>query len=194
VPIQTAVDLRTVSECAESTLEDVQSLNPELRRLATPDRAFTLNVPLGKGEALTQCLDKIPPDQRVRFRTHVVGRGQTLAAIGRRYGVRISDIAEANGISTKRRLSTGAELIIPIEYTGATSTRTASATRSATRTASAAPSRGMKVSYKIKPGDTLSTIASQYGTSVRDLRSWNRIRGSGIIAGETLTIYTDRKF
>src|SRR5262245_7156348 len=112
VPVKYAVDLRTVSECADTTLDTVQLLNPELRRLATPaDRTFNLNVPSGKGEAMLACLEKIPVGQRVRFRTHTVARGQTLASISRRYGVRAADIASANGITVKKPLSRGTELI-----------------------------------------------------------------------------------
>ena len=193
VPVHTAVDLRTVSECADTTLETVQQLNPELRRLATPDRSFRLNVPVGKGQTLTECLDKIPPEQRVRFRTHVVGRGQTLASIARRYGVRVADISQANNISASRsrRLRRGTELIIPIEQSATARQRGGVAVASRTETA---PKRGTRISYRIKPGDTLSTIATQYGTTVRDLRTWNRLRGSSIAAGDTLTIYTHRKF
>ena len=54
--------------------------------------------------------------------------------------------------------------------------------------------KAVRVSYRIKPGDTLAAIASQYGTTVRDLQSWNGLRGSRIAAGDTLTIYTSRKF
>jgi membrane-bound lytic murein transglycosylase D len=197
VPVKYAVDLRTVSECADTTLDTVQQLNPELRRLATPaDRAFNLNLPVGKGEAMLACLEKIPVNQRVRFRTHTVARGQTLASISRRYGVRMADVASANGISTKKPLSRGTELIIPIDYTRATTpVRRASASAATTGTAVAARAEGpaaraTRVSYRVKPGDTLVSIASQYGTTVRELRTWNRLRGSQIVAGATLTIYT----
>jgi membrane-bound lytic murein transglycosylase D len=194
VPIKYAVDLRTVAECADTTLDIVQQLNPELRRLATPaDRSFDLNVPAGKGQALLACLDKIPADQRVRFRTHVVARGQTLASISRRYGVRMADIAQANGISLKKRLSRGTELIIPIETTHAAPVRRAAVGAGTVVHARAevpAPVHQTRVSYRVKRGDTLVSIASQYGTTVRELRNWNRLHGSQIVAGARLTIYT----
>lgn len=191
VNLQTAVDLRTISECAETTLDTVRLLNPELRRLATP-AAFDLNVPEGKAQSLRECLDKIPPERRVRFRTHVVARGQTLASIARRYGVGASDIAQANAIPPGKKLGRGAELIIPIP--AERTTTMASARPRTTAVAQTSLSNGKRISYRIKPGDTLSTIASQYGTTVQDLRKWNRLRGSGIAAGDTLTIYTNRTF
>jgi len=197
VPISTAVDLRTVSECAQTTLDDVRLLNPELRRLATPaNRDFHLKVPQGKAETLRECLDKIPPEQRVKFRTHTVARGQTLAAIARRYGVRAADIAQANEISVTNRLAKGTELIIPIpaEQTAVATVATARVRQASNIRTPERASNGRRISYRIKPGDTLSTIATQYGTTVSDLRKWNRLRGSGISAGSTLTIFTNRTF
>ena len=53
---------------------------------------------------------------------------------------------------------------------------------------------GTRISYRIRRGDTLAGIASQFGTTVRDLQHWNGLRGSRIVAGATLTIYTQRGF
>ncbi|HSD67130.1 MAG TPA: lytic transglycosylase domain-containing protein, partial [Vicinamibacteria bacterium] len=45
VPIEGAIDLRVIAECAGEPVEEVRALNPELRRLATPaDRIFPLRV------------------------------------------------------------------------------------------------------------------------------------------------------
>src|SRR6185295_5313703 len=142
-----------------------------------------------------ECLAAVPADQRVRFRTHVVARGQTLATIARRYGARTKDIAEANGISVKKRVAIGTELIIPIDPKVKTaSVRPAAAREEAAAAAEPSKSGPARVTYRIKPGDTLAAIASQYGTTVRDIQSWSRLRGTRIAAGEKLTIYTPRKF
>jgi membrane-bound lytic murein transglycosylase D len=52
-----------------------------------------------------------------------------------------------------------------------------------------AESRG-RVRYRIRPGDTLGSIAAHYGTTVRDLQAWNGLHGTRIAAGGVLTIYT----
>jgi membrane-bound lytic murein transglycosylase D len=44
----------------------------------------------------------------------------------------------------------------------------------------------------VKAGDTLGAIASQYGATVREIQSWNGLRGTRIAAGNVLTIYTSR--
>ena len=45
---------------------------------------------------------------------HVVKRGDTLYAIARRYGVSVSAIVQANGLTNPRRLNVSQKLIIPV--------------------------------------------------------------------------------
>ncbi len=188
VSVDGAIDLRHVAECAGHPLDEVRALNPALRRLATPaGRRFDVRVPPGTGESTRACLDDLPAEKRVAFRRHIVGRGQTLASIARQYGTRAEDIAQANGIRSARRLARGTELIIPIPP----STRSPAATLE-TRSASKAREAGglVRITHRVRRGDTLSSIASRYGASVADIKAWNRLRGTRIAAGGRLTIYT----
>ncbi len=189
VAVAGPVDLRVVAECLATPIDDVRALNPELRRLATPaTESYSLRVPEGRGLQLSECLGAVPPEKRVQFRTHVVARGQSLYSVAKKYGIRTQDLADANGISTKKTLSTGTELIIPIEPRPATiATRSAATTRARASLAIAAGRTAF--SYRIRPGDTLGTIANEYGTTVRELQSWNRLRSTRIAAGNLLTIY-----
>ena len=55
--------------------------------------------------------------------------------------------------------------------------------------AKATSSNRVKVSYEVKPGDTLASIAHVFKTTVASLKTWNKIPGNHIAAGERLTIY-----
>lgn len=55
--------------------------------------------------------------------------------------------------------------------------------------ASKGSTSGTKVTYKVKSGDTLGEIASKHRVKVTDIQSWNKIRGTNIQIGQTLTIY-----
>ena len=184
VPVEGALDLRVIAECAGEPVEEIRALNPELRRLATPaDRTFALRVPAGRGMAVAECVSSLPPEKRVNFRKHVVRRGQTLAGIARANGVAARDIAEANNLPPAKRLRPGTELIIPIPA----KPRVAQVRRESDPEAKDATGR---VRYRIQPGDTLASIAAQYGTTVRELQSWNGLQGTRIAAGSVLTIHT----
>ena len=50
------------------------------------------------------------------------------------------------------------------------------------------PAPPTRVTYTVRSGDSLSTIARRYGVSVSDLRRWNNLRGSLIRTGQRLTI------
>jgi membrane-bound lytic murein transglycosylase D len=103
--------LRDVARCTGLNLETLQDLNPALQRAATPRRVFDLKVPEGSADEVAECLGSVP-----QVKTHVVrGRGVTLATVARKYGTRVSDLAQANGLASRKRLplARGTELIIP---------------------------------------------------------------------------------
>lgn len=194
VAVSQTVDLRAVAECAETTLEDVQFLNPELRRMVTPaNRRFEVKVPRGRGPKAGECIDALPPERRAALRLHVVARGETLASIARRYGVKASDLATANGLKNTRTLGRGRELIIPTEVRTAAA-RPARPAPAAPATVTRTAGGPGRISYTVKAGDTLGGIAEQYSTTVKDIQKWNGLRGTRLALGQPLTIYTPRKF
>ena len=185
VAVKGAYDLRVVAECVGEPVETLRGLNPELRRLATPaDRSYDLRVPPGRGETLRQCLADLPADKKVAYRKHVVRRGQTLASIARANGVSAQAIAEANLLVAQRRLRPGTELVIPVPANKAHVV-------TARHEASPASKDRDNVRYRIQPGDTLSSIAAEHGTTVRQLQAWNGLSGTRITAGSVLRIHTD---
>lgn len=196
VPVDGAMDLRLIAECSGMPLQQIQGLNPELRRLATPAGRFAVKVPTGSGATTGECLGNIPAEKRVSFRTHTVSKGQTLGALAKRYGSTARAIADANGLGSGKALARGAELIIPIDPT-ASRLPVASATRTAEVAAPETPAaptteRAVRISYTVKRGDTLAAIATRYKTTVARLKAWNRLPGTQLAVGDTLTLYTRR--
>jgi len=50
-----------------------------------------------------------------------------------------------------------------------------------------------KVSYRVKSGDVLGTIAEKFDVRVSDLRHWNHIRGNTIRAGQKLVVFVSKR-
>ena len=46
-----------------------------------------------------------------------------------------------------------------------------------------------RISYKVKSGDYLGKIASKYGVTVNQIKSWNNLKSNNIQIGQTLYIY-----
>lgn len=119
--------------------------------------------------------------------TYRIRRGDTLIDIARKYGVSVSDLREWNGLRGSS-IKAGARLKLyqgtAEVAAGATATETA---RTTSRPAPDAPAES--IVYRVRPGDTLSKIATAHGVTVTDLRAWNQLRGSVIRAGQRLTVY-----
>ena len=55
--------------------------------------------------------EELPASHKSNY--HRVRRGETLLGIANRYSVSLSDLANANDISTRRRVQAGRTLVIP---------------------------------------------------------------------------------
>ncbi len=51
-----------------------------------------------------------------------------------------------------------------------------------------APPKPRYTYYRVRSGDNLSEIADKYGCTVQQLKTWNRLRGTGLDIGQTLVI------
>ncbi len=115
VQVTDPIDLRLVAEWTNASIEDIEALNPELRRWTTPVRTptYDVKVPVGSGDAFRARLTETPVEQLNAFQWHSVKNGESLQTIARKLNVRQSDLAEANSLSLRSRLKPGQRLIIP---------------------------------------------------------------------------------
>src|ERR1019366_9460735 len=180
VTISYPVDLRLVAECVDSSVDQLQELNPSLLRMTTPkDQSFVLHVPAGSKEKFEQEIASIPMEKRVLWRFHRVQPGDTLQTIARKYHVSSEAIAEANALPDDE-VRAEAKLIIPV------------ATGRTTKESATTDVRGYSkrsVAYKVRKGDTLSSIANDYGVPAEKIRKWNHLTGTAVKPGRVLHIY-----
>lgn len=177
VTVPDALDLRTVAEWTESTIDEIRELNPELRRTITPVGRHDLKVPAGTAPIVQTRLAEASPATFAQFERHTVRSGETLSTIARRYRVTTVDLASANGLTTRTRLRVRQSLLIPRQANAALASRPAEAPASTT------------VTYRVRSGDTLYGIARQFDTTVDDIKRWNSLTSSRIGIGDRLTIH-----
>ena len=206
VTLPVAVDLRRIAEWAGTSVQTIQDLNPELRRWTTPVRAknYELRVPEGSGEAVRARLADAGPDA-ANLTWHTVRKGETLLTIARKLKVNRADLADANYLSVKARVTPGQQLIVPRAPTTLLAARTENpaplvearktdpvVTASVTIPNRPAPETPVqsKVVYRVKRGDTLASIAHVFQTSVSSLKKWNSLRTNTLKVGQRLTILT----
>ncbi len=172
VEVTGAVDLRILARRAGLDPESLRALNSEFRRGQTPPgRTVVLRVPPGTAMVTAEAFRTIPPGQRtVPSGRHTVRKGETLGTIAARYHVSVASIQRANKLGSRTTIQAGRTLVIP----GHGSPREGMAEERG----SSAPA-----SYRVRSGDTLSTIARRFGTTPAAIAS-----ASGISVGKTLRV------
>ncbi len=199
VNVPRAIDLRRVAEWTGTSIDEIQALNPQLRRWTTPVKypTFELKVPVGTGEKFQTRLAGATPSDMTALKWYTVKKGETLSTIARKLRVSRVDLAEANNLSVKSRVNGGQDLIIPRAPATVLASRTdrpapaevASRSFSGTAAVPATSSRtSSSIVYRVKRGDTLSSIAELFDTTVAKIKSWNKLRGNALTAGTRLKI------
>jgi len=189
VKIDYPIDLRLAAECVDATADDLLELNPSLLRMTTPKpaegtgaaagkaQAFELHLPAGTASKFQMAVASIPADKRVWWRYHKVQAGETLAAIAHTYHTTPKAIAEANGLNeglNNNAVTPESRLIIPI----------APGKQADTSTYAHATMR-----YKIRKGDTVESVAENFGVSAKMVRGWNHLKGSSLAGRKVLYLH-----
>jgi len=109
--VSAPTSLALISDLTDTPPSEMLALNPGLLKPAVPE-GYSLHVPKGKGNQLMAALQMIPPEHRSTWRIHRVAAGETLATIGKRFGVTSSSIVTANKLD-KADAAEGDWLMIP---------------------------------------------------------------------------------
>ncbi|MCG7498411.1 LysM peptidoglycan-binding domain-containing protein [Vibrio sp. Of7-15] len=122
---------------------------------------------------VAQRQEKLQSASRGKYKlTHVVKSGDSFWTIARKNKVSHKTLAKWNGMSPKDPLRIGQKLVIWKDGKDGAIIRT--------------------VYYKIRKGDSLSTIAARHKVSVANLRKWNNLKkGVYIQPGQQLKLYVD---
>jgi peptidoglycan lytic transglycosylase D len=180
VVVSTPTDIRLIAELIDHPVEDLIRLNPSLLRWTTPanDPGFVLNLPAGTAEAYNQGIAMIPPERRIWWRVHTFEQGETLAGIAKKYRVTQAALLRANHIEPDDPVAEGARLLLPLAPG-----RESSLARVHSR------GRRRLYHYRVRRGDTLELIADRFDVTPYEIRRWNNLRSSNLIAGKVLRVY-----
>ena len=106
--------------------------------------------------------------------TYTVKKGDTLSSIAKKYGTTWQTLAKENNLSNPNYLKVGQKIKIPTK-------------------SNAAKSQTKTVTYTVKKGDTLSSIAKKYGTTWQAIAKENNLSNPNYLkVGQKLKITTKK--
>src|ERR1022692_1978299 len=103
--------LTLVADILDLPSAELAALKPASLRGMIPE-SYPLHVPKGSGNQLVAAMQLIPANHLDAWRMHRVGSGETLASIGKRYGVIPASIVAVNRLESAQALE-GDRLLIP---------------------------------------------------------------------------------
>ena len=170
IRMDASVHLRSVARETGIPFEELRRLNPELRRSVIPPGrdGYFLKVPVETAGRVAQAKARIktwtpPPSPRRTW--YRVRQGDSLSVIARRFGMSVRQLKNLNDLSGSL-IRVGQRLRVNRDVT---------------------PVGAVKW-YRVRPGDSLWSIAKRFRVTVRDLKMLNNLRSSLIQAGRMLMI------
>ena len=100
-----------ISDITDTPLAELNDLNPSVLHGMMP-ADFAVHVPKGSGNQLMAGLETIPPEHRDSWRIHRLAPGETLAEVGKRYGITLNGLLSANHLQSADS-DEGDRVIIP---------------------------------------------------------------------------------
>ncbi len=193
VPVETGgqIDMVVAAELSGLSTADLYALNPAFHRFATdPTGPHFLLLPVEVADTFRQNLLQLTPDQRMRVERYDTRKGDTVAAIAKRFGTTPGMIQELNGITANAKLDVDTELRVPSAVISLPPKVLAAAAlvdgKSAIKRSTA------RHVHVVARGDSLAAIARKTGVPVATLASLNGIKPSEKLrAGQKLNLGTD---
>jgi membrane-bound lytic murein transglycosylase D len=166
-----------------SSKQELGLLNQELKTGRTPlnQRTYLANIPRGSHSEAAANLGRLHSVVKTGYKTHVIDKNDTLTAICGKYNVNKTTLLKVNNLRNGT-LHQGQRLRIPysvVDY------------QLLPKNGSAiAHSGDSLILHTIKPGETISKIATKYSVPSEMIVAWNGLKSAHKIrAGQQLALY-----
>jgi LysM repeat protein len=167
---------RKPSTESEATMSDTNLPAPVVAEATNPPAVAPPTTP-------PPVVETTPPPVQPAAQDYTVAKGDSFSSIAKKFNVKVKDIEMANPGIEPTKLQIGQKLHIP-----AAAVTTAAASPSATPPGSIEMGSTGEQTYTVKSGDTLTKIASEFGTTIKALRSENNLTTDKIKVGDKLKI------
>jgi membrane-bound lytic murein transglycosylase D len=188
------IDIVTAARLAEMPVDEFRALNPSFNRpvivgagqsriLLPADHAETFIGNLAAYEATGQPL--------ASWTTHVIASSETIAQLAERVGISEAALREANRIPPKFRITSGSTILIPRDET--MEDDIAPEKLAAAFALVPEQSNMRQITYRVRRGDTLHSVARRWSVQADDVIAWNRLRSDQLFAGQRLNLMVTTK-
>ncbi|MGE5159928.1 MAG: transglycosylase SLT domain-containing protein [Betaproteobacteria bacterium] len=189
VPKMRDIDVDTAARLAEMNTAEFRALNPAFNRpvivgaagvklLLPAEKVDVFHANLAAWEATGQAL--------ASWTTYRMEPNDTLAAVARKVGISEQQLREANRVPPRYRLAAGSTILIPRDETMGDDIPAASLEARFALVPESSNFR--KVTYRVRRGDTLHSVARRWKVDEKDVIVWNHLTAPTLFAGQRLEL------
>lgn len=182
-----SLGLQAIALVTGSDKKEIRQLNPELQRNTTPAHLarYDIKIPKGTKNLAQNNMDRLHRVATTAYKTHKVGKKDTLAGICRKYNINATTLLKVNNLPSGK-LARGKSLRIPYN------TIAYRLLPAGTEKAILANKEDL-ILHTIQKGDTLGAIARRYHVPMQLIMSWNGLQSARKIrAGQQLALFIDK--
>lgn len=183
------IDVHTAARLAEMEVDDFRALNPSFNRpvivgaggaklLLPAKNVDRFHANLAAWDATGQPL--------ASWTVYQMKPADTLAAVARRAGISEEKLREANRIPPRYLITAGSTILIPRDETMESDIPADSL--DARFALVPEHSNLRKVTYRVRRGDTLHSVARRYRVNEKDVIVWNQLTSPSLFAGQRLEL------
>jgi len=167
VQVPSSTSLRLIADATDSTVDQIRSLNPELKRDVTPrGDSYNVRVPAGRAKQFASLIQRIAPERRETARLISVAPGEDWQSVANRTGINVAQLQSMNsGVDLKSTT----KLVAP-----SGGVRLTKWVRS-TAGAGDAPKPAGISKVRARKGDTIARIAASRNLDANDVARLNGI-------------------
>mgnify|MGYP000019866575 FL=1 len=188
VTLNSQFDLALILEWTGLDSDELYSLNPGLKRWATPSTgSYTMLLPIDVIPKFEKKLNAHPKEGRMRWLRHKVKSGESLGYLSNKFKTTIDQIKSVNDLSSNV-IKVGEHLIVPIAQKSENYYSLSEVQREKRRMN--AEKKGFKVIHTVESGDSLWKISKKYDTHINSIIKWNHLsRTKPLKVGKKLVIW-----
>ncbi len=185
VALPAHMDVKRAAALAEMEVDEFRSLNPAHNRpVITPTGSTSVLLPVDKAEVFHANFEANDAPL-VTWQVYTLRPKESLETVASRYGLAPATLRQVNGIGPRRHLKPGQSLLVPTpsEAKGSDIERAYSALSRQPAFVDAAPRH-----HKVRRGETLQSIAEDFGLSPAELARWNHLKGGRVSPGQRIAL------
>jgi membrane-bound lytic murein transglycosylase D len=199
------IDSHLAANLAEISSEEFFALNPSYNRPVITKNSERHEILLPVSAAQT-FKDNLAAYDRplVSWQTYHAKRGERMDKIANKFGIEVAQLRNINNLPAHKKLKQSSTILVPnghqARFTAGEKVAESSPaivseinTESLNDNEVVDTSSQKTISYKVKKGDHLHSIAKRYGVSVKQLMASNALKNNQVKVGQILTIETVNK-